>query len=77
MNRTDRLDDTDEPQGLVEALADARARPWRYRLNEKTRGEFQFVFHVLDGRSGPLYEHVTRALALDEEARRAGQRHTA
>lgn len=58
---------------LAQALADARARPWLYRLTDVARVSYQDVYEQLrsEGSNGPFVQRFARALALDEEACRA------
>lgn len=58
---------------MVDALADARARPHLYRLPHRTREMYLDDFRTLKslGCHGPLVAAIARALALDKEARNA------
>jgi len=75
----DGLDDDDEVLGMTEALADARARPHRYRLTEENRqwAQEQLDDYVRRGRGQGIVaaalcryiKALARDLALDREAR--------
>ena len=75
LRRNTMTDGLDEPADLPmpEALADARRRPWLYRLADDVREYEQGLYEVLcaDGCNGPLVQRVARTLALDIEARNA------